>query len=167
MWGGPPGPRESPRTHSSTTSVTSPQIRRADGGVGCGPGGPPYSAGPDQAEPFECQILIHMPDIARSAGDHSRVSASRDDPGIGAEFFDQALHHAVDCPDGAVVKPGLHAGYRVPADDTAGFAEVDQGQSRGAAEQSFGRDTDAGRDYAAQVFRFSRNRIERDRGAQI
>jgi len=43
LWGGPPGPRGSPWTRFSPTKSASSTLRRADGGVGCGPGGPPHN----------------------------------------------------------------------------------------------------------------------------
>jgi len=38
LWGGPPGPRGSPWTRFSPMKSASSTLRRADGGVGCGPG---------------------------------------------------------------------------------------------------------------------------------
>jgi len=43
LWGGPPGPRGSPWTRFSPMKSASSTLRRADGGVGCGPGGPPHN----------------------------------------------------------------------------------------------------------------------------
>ena len=40
-WGGPPGPRGSPWTRCSLDQRLV-SLRRADEGVGCGPGGPPH-----------------------------------------------------------------------------------------------------------------------------
>ena len=42
-WGGPPGPRGSPRTRSSLEESGVCHRRQADRGVGRGPGGPPHN----------------------------------------------------------------------------------------------------------------------------
>jgi glycosyltransferase involved in cell wall biosynthesis/SAM-dependent methyltransferase len=44
LWGGPPGPQPAPRPASSPSSEVSSTTEQADGGVGCGPGGPPHLA---------------------------------------------------------------------------------------------------------------------------
>src|ERR1017187_4897255 len=88
---------------------------------------------PDQTKSLKREVLIDVAGVARTAGDHSGMSASCDDSCIGAEFLDQAFHHPIDRPDGAVVKSRLHAGNGVLADNIGGLAEINQGQSRRAA----------------------------------
>ena len=73
-----------------------------------------------------------------------RLTAGGNHFGLGAQLFHQALDHAVDQTQCAVVESGLHAAYGVCSDQLFRLAEIDTRQAGGAGIQGIDRDTDPG-----------------------
>src|ERR1035437_9912994 len=74
LWGGPPGPRGSPWTRFSPMKSASSTLRRADGGVGCGPGVRPTINA-------DCAVLGKVCGISQARERSAAYAAARGDAG--------------------------------------------------------------------------------------
>src|SRR5882724_9991577 len=122
---------------------------------------------PDNAQAFESEQVVHAGDVHRAASDQFGEAAGGDDFCLLAHLVQQSREDSVYQAEIAEVKARLQAPDRGRADDAIGLADVDARQARGALEQRFRADAEAGGDDAAEILAIFGDRVEGGGGAEI
>src|SRR5687767_10232223 len=172
-------PRATARSAASTTKrpATAAAERRrpsparvAITGAPCRPPPPAITPSPvqlpEQPQAGEGEVVVHRLDGRRLRCDEARQAAGGDHPG-GTDLGGEPRAHAVDEARVAVDDAALHRVDGVPPHHARGERELDAVEARGAGEERFGADLDAGADDPAEVFALRGDAIEGRRRAEV
>src|SRR5688572_22327634 len=121
----------------------------------------------NQAEPRQGQQGIDLFDALGTASEELGQPSGRDDAGLVADLFRDAVDQSVDEREIAEVEAGLDGTDGRLADDPVGPPDLDPPQPSGALEERLRGDRDARHDDSARVLPLLGDDVERGRRSEV